>query len=217
MLRKILDGVSAGLMIVIGCSVYLACEDKVVGAVLFAVALLTICYKGLSLFTGKGGFIPEKYGKEEVSTLLLGLLGNAIATCALGYLIGLALPNLQATAKVAYEAKLTQEWWQTFIRAIFCGVLMYVAVSVYRENKSVVGILFAVPVFILSGFEHSIADMGYFGISGQVSFDAFIFILIVIVGNAVGGMLLPILQGKLKIGRAKVDVDNKEKANEETR
>ena len=215
MLRKILDGVSAGLMITIGCSVYLACVNKVVGAVLFAVALLTICYKGLSLFTGKVGYIPEKHGKEEVSALLLGLLGNAIATCALGYLVGLALPNLQASAQVLYESKLTQEWWQTFIRAIFCGVLMYVAVSVYRENKTIVGILFAVPVFILSGFEHSIANMAYFGISAQVSFDAFLFILIVIAGNAVGGMLLPILQGKLSIGKKK-NCDGKEITNEKS-
>ena len=215
MLRKILDGVSAGLMITIGCSVYLACVSKVVGAVLFAVALLTICYKGLSLFTGKVGYIPEKHGKEEVSALLLGLLGNAIATCALGYLVGLALPNLQASAQVLYESKLTQEWWQTFIRAIFCGVLMYVAVSVYRENKTIVGILFAVPVFILSGFEHSIANMAYFGISAQVSFDAFLFILIVIAGNAVGGMLLPVLQGKLSIGKKK-NCDGKEIANEKS-
>ena len=43
-------------------------------------ALLCICLKGYSLFTGKVGFIPEKHGKEEFSVLLLGLLGNAIGT-----------------------------------------------------------------------------------------------------------------------------------------
>ena len=80
---------------------------------------------------------------------------------------------------------------------------MYVAVSIYKENKSLSGIFFAVPVFILAGFEHSIADMCYFAISGKVSLDAFLFILIVILGNALGGMLLPILQGKLKIAEKK--------------
>lgn len=201
MLRKFLDGVSAGLMITIGCAVYLACENKYVGAVLFAVALLTICFKGLSLFTGKVGYIPENHTKDAVSTLLLGLLGNAVATIGFGFLIGFAMPSLKEAAIGLYNAKLTQELWQTLVRALFCGVLMYVAVSIYRENKSIAGIVFAVPVFILSGFEHSIADMCYFAISMQVSFEAFLFIVVVILGNALGGMLLPILQGKMDTGR----------------
>ena len=199
MLKKITDGIAAGLMIVIGCAVYLACESKVVGAVLFAVALLTICIKGFSLFTGKVGYLPESHKKEDVSTLLLGLLGNAIATCGIGYILGLAMPNLQAAAVNSYNMKLAQEWYQTLVRAIFCGVLMYVAVSIYKESGHLSGIFFAVPTFILSGFEHSIANMGYFGISGQVSLQAFLYIVIVIVGNAIGGVLLPLITGKLKI------------------
>ncbi len=211
MLKKIADGIAAGLMIIIGCAVYLACENKVVGAIFFSVALLTICYKGYSLFTGKVGFLPEKHGKEDVSVLLLGLLGNATATCALGYLLGLAMPNLREAAVNSYNAKLAQEWYQTLVRAAFCGVLMYVAVSVFKENKSVVGIIFAVPVFILSGFEHSIADMGYFAISGQASAKAFLFIVNVLIGNSIGGVALPLVTGKLKIERKKTtgsDNDN---------
>lgn len=198
MLKKLADGIAAGLMIVIGCAVYLSCESKVVGAVFFSVALLTICYKGFSLFTGKVGYLPESHSKEDVSVLLLGLLGNAIATCAAGYVLGLAIPSLKEAAEKLYEAKTSQSFLSTFVRAAFCGVLMYVAVSVYKENKSVLGILFAVPVFILSGFEHSIADMGYFAASGRASLKAFGFIVTVLIGNAAGGVLLPLLSGKLK-------------------
>lgn len=210
MLKKIMDGIAAGIMISIGCAVYLACSAKgelgtYVGAVFFAVALLTICIKGYSLFTGKVGYIPENHSKDAVSTLLLGLFGNAIATCLFGYLLSLAIPNMGERANVICTAKLTQEFWQTFIRAIFCGVLMYVAVSIYREGEhgKMSGIFFAVPAFILSGFEHSIANMCYFGASGIVSFEAFLYIVIVILGNAVGGMLLPLVNGKLKINGRK--------------
>jgi len=206
MLRKILDGVSAGLMISIGCAVYLACEVKFVGAIFFAVALLTICFKGYSLFTGKVGYMIEKHGKEQWSVLLLGLLGNAIATCLFGYVLGLAIPSLTQSAVVLFDAKMTQELYQTFIRAIFCGVLMYVAVSIYRDNKSLSGIFFAVPVFILSGFEHSIANMCYFAISHVASFDAFIYIIVVILGNALGGILLPLLS----LNKSKEKKENKE-------
>ncbi len=211
MLKKIAEGIAAGLMIVIGCAVYLACQNKVVGAVLFSVALLIICYKGYSLYTGKIGYLPEKHTKEDLSVLFLGLFGNVVATCGIGYLLGCAMPELREAAVVSYEVKLSQEWYETFVRAVFCGVLMYVAVSVYKENKSIAGILFAVPVFVLSGFEHSIADMGYFGISGEVSLKAFGFIVTVILGNSVGGMLLPLITGKLKIKKENVaESENKD-------
>ena len=103
MLRKVLSGVCAGLLITIGGSVYLACDDRYAGAVLFSVALLCICLKGYSLFTGKVGFMPEKHGKEEWSPLLLGLLGNLLGTVLGGLLIRCALPGLGAAAEAAYR------------------------------------------------------------------------------------------------------------------
>ncbi len=200
MLKKCLSGVSAGVLISLGGSVFLACGanqsyDKYVGAVMFSVALLCICLKGYALFTGKIGFIPEKHGKEEFSVLLLGLLGNLIGTAACGYLVRFGLPALGDAALALCQGKFVQTAGQTFVRALFCGVLMYLAVSIYRDQKKVIGILFCIPVFILSGFEHSIADMFYFAASGIVSLQAFTFIWIVILGNAVGGMLLPVLNG----------------------
>ena len=195
MLRKTLSGVCAGVMIAIGGSVYLACENRVVGAVLFSVALLTICFRGYSLYTGRIGFIPEKHDRDTVSALFFGLLGNLAATIACGFLIRLAVPGLGAAAEALCGGKLVQSGLQTFIRGVFCGVLMYVAVSVYRDGKNIVGILFGIPVFILSGFEHSIADMFYFAAAGDLSARAFLFVLPVILGNSLGAMLLPVMSG----------------------
>ena len=138
--------------------------------------------------------MPEKHGREEFSVLLLGLLGNAIGTILGGYLIRAGLPALGDAAQQLCEAKLLQLPGQTFVRALFCGILMYLAVSIYRDQKNVIGILFCIPVFILSGFEHSIADIFYFAASGIVSMKAFGFLWMVILGNSVGGMLLPALQ-----------------------
>ena len=193
MLKKVLSGVQAGVIIGIGGAVFLACDNKYVGAALFTVALLTICIKGYSLYTGKIGFIPEKHDKEAFSVLLLGLLGNAVATILCGYLIRFGLPNLGDTALALCEKKLDQTFVQTLIRGFFCGVLMYVAVSVWRDHKKIVGILFCIPVFILAGFEHSIADIFYFAASGIVSLRAFAFLWTVILGNTLGGMILPVL------------------------
>lgn len=192
-MSKILSGISAGILISIGGSVFLACDNKYVGAVMFSVALLCICLKGYSLYTGKIGFIPEKHDKEAFSVLLLGLLGNLIGTVACGYAIRYALPALGETAEKICTLKLEQALPQTLIRGLFCGVLMYLAVSIFRDRQKVIGILFCIPVFILAGFEHSVADMFYFAASGIVSLKAFVFIMMVVLGNTIGGMLLPVL------------------------
>ncbi len=200
-LKDFLDGISAGILICIGCSVYLSCVglgQKVAGAILFSVALLCICYKGFNLFTGKVGYMAETHDKSAFSTLLLGLFGNAVATIGIGFALSYALPELYAIAAPIVNAKLTQEWWQTLIRAIFCGILMYLAVNVYKEKKTPAAIFLCIPVFILSGFEHSIANMVYFAMGRVVSLDGLLYLLIVIVGNAIGGMLLPLLNVKSK-------------------
>lgn len=193
MLKKLLSGVSAGILISIGGAVFLACENRYVGAVFFSVALLCICMKGYSLFTGKIGFIPEKHDGEAWSVLLWGLLGNFIATMLCGLAIRYAVPASGDVAETICAAKLTQAIPQTFLRACFCGVLMYLAVSIYRDQKTPLAILFCIPVFILSGFEHSIADMFYFAASGAPSGTAALFLVNVLLGNSVGGMLLPCL------------------------
>ena len=193
-IRNTVNGILAGIMISIGCSVYLACENKVAGAILFSVALLTICYQGYSLYTGKIGFIVNSHTKKDFEVLLTGVLGNVIAMTLCGLALGAAVPVLSANAAVSVAAKLAQPLWSALIRAVFCGVLMYIAVLLFKEKGTTLGIFFCVPVFILAGFEHSIANMGYFAIAGEISFEAFIYIWVVILGNTVGGMLFPLLK-----------------------
>jgi formate/nitrite transporter FocA (FNT family) len=194
MLKKIADGILAGIMVSIGGGVFLGCENKYVGAIMFCIALVCICNDGYSLFTGKVGYIVESHKKEDFSVLLTGLLGNAIATCFIGMALAYAVPGFGAKALMLCSAKLEQEFFQTLIRAIFCGILMYLAVCLFKEHKTPLGIFFCVPVFILSGYEHSIANMFYFGASGIKSLEAFAYIWVVILGNSIGGMLFPLLK-----------------------
>ena len=70
---------------------------------------------------------------------------------------------------------------------------MYLAVSIYKEKSSAAAILLCVPAFILCGFEHSVADMFYFGAAGVFSGGAALFIATVVAGNTLGGMLLPLM------------------------
>ena len=190
-MKKIMSGFSAGVLISIGGAVYLACDNKYCGAVLFSVALLCICIKGYFLFTGKVGYLAEKCGKEDVSIVLSALAGNFCATVICGLLIRYALPASAATAEAMAVSKLAQTFPQTLIRSFFCGVLMYLAVSIYRDKNTIAGIVFCVPVFILAGFEHSIADMFYLAAAGAFTLPALGFIVTVLIGNSLGGLLLP--------------------------
>jgi len=190
MIKNTIEGILAGIMIAIGGSVYVACADKVVGAIFFSVALLTICMKGYSLFTGKVGYLPLSHTKSDVSALLFGLLGNFIATLLCGILVAVALPNLHSAAEGIAAAKLSQSALQTLVRGFFCGVLMYAAVSIFRENKSSLGVFFCVPTFILAGFEHSIADMFYLSLGYSFTLKSLVFILLVVIGNSLGAITM---------------------------
>ena len=195
MLRgSLIDGVLAGAMVSIGGAVLLSCDNKVVGAVLFCIALLSICWFGFNLYTGKVGFLLADHSGAALTQAFLGLLGNALGTLLFGLMIAAALPPLREAALAACEKRLMQLPWQTLLRGFFCGMLMYTAVWVYRERKTPLGILFCIPVFILSGFEHSIADMFYFALAGLFRLQSLWFLLLVVLGNSLGGLFIPFLQ-----------------------
>ena len=192
-MRKLCPAVSAGILIAIGGCVFLACDNRYIGAALFAVALLGICSKGYALFTGKVGYLVSDHSAGALFSLGLSLLCNALATIPLGLVIHSAMPHLGEAALAICTAKLTQTPSGTLVRAVFCGILMYLAVSIYREKNTIAGIVYCVPVFILAGFEHSIANMFYFGAAGLLDLPVLAYLALVILGNALGGMLLPLL------------------------
>lgn len=194
MIKSFTGGISAGVLISIGGCVYLSCENRYIGAVLFSVALLCICMKGYVLFTGKVGYTVEGHKKSDLISLFSGLAGNAVSTAVCALAAGYAIPATAAAAETLCAAKLEQSVGQTLIRAFFCGILMYLAVSIYKEKDTVAGILFCVPVFILSGFEHSIANMFYFAEAKLFDSTAALYIVIVLIGNSLGGIFLPVLK-----------------------
>lgn len=185
--------VAAGLMIGVGGTVFLSCENKTVGAFFFSIALFTICALGLNLFTGKIGYIIETRNKPNCAVIWLGdLIGCALAAAA----IRVAKPALAEKAHTMVEGKLALPWYSVLLLGFFCGILMYVAVENYKNNPhgsaKVAGILLCVTVFILCGFEHSIADMFYCILavaSPAEALRSFAFLLLVTLANAAGSMV----------------------------
>jgi len=192
--------VLSGFMIGIGGTVYLNCSNKIVGAFLFTIGLITICEFGFNLYTGKVGYtlINGQKWADKLKFLGIVILGNYVGTMIYGLAYGAARPELRETAGELCTKKLEQNPLTVFLLAICCGILMFIAVDAYRKNAGnvakYVAILIGIPTFILSGFEHSIADMVYFAfapLSVNFQLKTFGFLLVVLIGNGLGGVLIP--------------------------
>lgn len=208
-IARALRGVQAGILISIGGAVYLTCygedlADRTVGAVFFSVALLCICKMGYLLYTGKIGYMVERHDGEAFAVLLWGLFGNIVSTALMGAVIRAAIPNAGDTSAVICAVKLAQSPLQTLVCGALCGVLMYLAVSIYRNSGGGEGIVFCVPAFILAGFEHSIADAFYFAAAGM-TFEprAWGYLAVTLIGNTVGALVLPLTDAACRAERKK--------------
>lgn len=198
--QDFVKAVLSGFMIGIGGTVYLSCENNIVGAFLFTIGLITICEFGFNLYTGKVGYTLVNGGKwtEKLSFLGIVILGNYVGTMLYGLAFGAGKEKLREKAGGICAAKLEQNLPMVFLLAICCGLLMFVAVDAYKKNAGsvakYVAILIGIPTFILSGFEHSIADMVYFALAPlSVNFQpkTYVFLLVVLIGNGIGGVLIP--------------------------
>ena len=194
-LRTFLPAVLAGICIGIGGTVYLSLENKIVGSILFAVGLYTICINGLNLFTGKVGYLVNNRPAYLLDLLLI-WLGNLVGTALTAALLlctRISLGNVLPTVEAMCQTKLADGFLSLFILGIFCGALMFIAVDGYKKVNNPLIMVFCVSVFILCGFEHCIADMFYFTLARVWSVDTLLRTVVITLGNAVGGMALPLL------------------------
>ena len=129
----------------------------IAGAVLFAFGLITVvCYK-LKLYTGTAGFIV----KGEAGKLLILLLGNIGGCLMVAWLARVSPMDVQGAAQKILAGRLSIGPVRAGLLAIGCGFLMTTAVTFARRGQWL-PLLFAVPMFILCGFPHCIADAFYY-------------------------------------------------------
>ena len=127
------------------------------GAVLFSFGLLTVVGYKLKLYTGTAGFIM----KNEVGSLFMILLGN-IAGCFIASLLARVTPlEIQDAAQRILELRLRTGALRCGLLGIGCGFIMTTAVQFARQ-KQYLPLLFGVPLFIICGFTHCVADAFYY-------------------------------------------------------
>ena len=197
LLSDALLGFLAGLVITLGATAYLSLESTMAGALMFTVGLFAICSFGWNLFTGKVCYSFGK-GPRYIGFLAVVWISNFAGAAAGGALIRLTrLEGVVARAQAVAATKLDDGLLSVFVLAIFCNVLIYIAVEGYRSIENSLGrylaVFFGVTVFVVCGFEHCVANMYYFTAAGVWSGEAIVFILVNTLGNALGGLLVPAL------------------------
>ena len=195
-MKYLINSIEAGIMIGVGGTIFLSLDNKILGATFFAIGLFMIVVNSYNLYTGKVGYILDNKPKYLIEVLVT-VIGNFIGTFLTGTLLKFTriYPLIHNKAYTICKIKTDDKIISIFILSIFCGMLMYLAVNGYKTLKDqlakYISVFLCVIVFILSGFEHSIANMYYFTLAGWDK-KAFIYLLIMILGNLVGSLIIPI-------------------------
>ena len=196
--KVFLSAILAGLCVGYGGIVFLSLENKVIGAAAFTVGLFVICTFGFHLFTGKVCYVLQN-DRDYAIDLPVIWLGNLIGT---GLTAGIAsltriAPAVREKAISLCQIKLNDSLFSLFLLGILCNILIYIAVDGYKSNPHELGkylsLFFGVMIFILCGTEHCVADMFYFWMAGLWSGRAILSVLVITLGNAVGGVLFATL------------------------
>ena len=192
MFKLIRSSILAGMAIGCGGYGFLASGiqsetyGQLFGAILFSFGLITVVAYKLALYTGTAGFIR----KNEVGNLFVILGGNIIGCIVMGLLSRLSPLDMQDAAQNVLSLRLERGPLRCGLLGIPCGFMMTTAVT-FARKQHYIPLLLAVPLFIVCGFTHCIADAFYYScvpfefIKDHALQTLFVYISIVL-GNLVG-------------------------------
>lgn len=193
-INDFLAAIFGGLSISIGCLAYLKTNGGVVGSFLFSIGLFMILGFGFNLFTSKVSLCFELKKKSFVMLPIV-WFGNLLGCLTVGLLIQLTRLNaVQEFCKTVVATKLSENIFSSFFLAILCNLLIYFAVYGYKNLDNVgkyVSVFLGVGIFVFCGFEHCVADMFFFTFANAWSWKAIGYIVVITLGNLVGGLLIP--------------------------
>lgn len=181
----------AGMLIGLGCCMYVTISDKIIGAICFSLGLLAIRLFRLDLYTGKTQFFLKKNSPYKPMKIFWIFINNILGVNLIFVLAGLLAPDILINAQKVGLIKDAIPIGTLIFNSIMCGALMTIAK--YKLTPFWVSTL-AVAAFILAGFNHSIADYFYFMTLGH-GLTSLLKILIIAAGNLVGGRIAAMFEG----------------------
>lgn len=199
MTKLIRSSILAGICIGCGGFGYLASGlqaeafGPLFGSILFSFGLMTVVSYKLSLYTGTAGFIK----KNEVGILFLILAGNIAGCILMGLLSRLSPLDVQTAAENVLKLRLDRGPLRCGLLGIPCGFMMTTAVT-FARRQQYLPLLLAVPLFIVCGFTHCVADAFYyscvpFGFIAEHALSTFMVYISIVLGNLIGCNLYRII------------------------
>jgi formate/nitrite transporter len=183
-LKICLLGIMAGAFIAFGAEASSAASysisstglAKTLAGVIFPIGLMMIVIVGGHLFTSSCMNITAVFDKKinyrsTITNITLVYITNFVGAILIAYAIS-ACGELNYssgalggyTIKIA-AAKLSLDYKTAIVSGILCNILVCLAVVMASAAKDIIGKIFAIffPIFlfIISGFEHSVANMYY--------------------------------------------------------
>ena len=153
-MNEVFKSILAGISIGIAGYVNLNVGGGVLGAVLFAFGLLAVVSQGFMLYTGMAHKIWKSGHHRLLGILALNFLGCLLVALAV------SKGTVTESAEAIIASRLGSGALRCGILSIGCGFIMTTAVrGAYQGNWW--PLLFGVPVFILCGFPHCVADAFY--------------------------------------------------------
>lgn len=156
---------------------------RLVGACVFPAGMAMVLVAGSELFTGNNLIIIPLLEKKITAAAMLknwlvvfigNFLGASFVAAAVVYAGVPQLYDGVLSEKMVAAAcfRVNQSFGEAFVRGVLCNILVCIAVWAAFAAKKVSGKLlmsfWPVMLFVLCGFEHSIADI-YFGVAGLLA------------------------------------------------
>lgn len=213
-----LGGVGATTVAV---SIPYASVGKFVGACVFPGGLTMVLLAGSELFTGNTLLVIPLLEKEVSAAGVLknwvvvyigNIVGGFLVAAGIVYSHQVSLFGNQMAVSVisTAAAKCTLTFGDALIRGIFCNFLVCIAVWISFAAKDVAGkiagLFFPIMIFVLCGFEHSVANMYYISAGifakgipayAQAATEAGVDMSVITWGNFFGTNLLPVTIGNI--------------------
>lgn len=211
-----LKAILAGICIALCTALYVVVQtyaNRFWAGLVFPMGMLIICNFGYFLYTGKVCYLFDHLKKTENLhywlQVLIGLIGNLVGTIAMGLILSYIFNNVEAfkgengvvTTIVEYansmvDFKLSRGLPMAFVLGFVCNILIYFATEGFAriENAFVKHLVVyaTISAFVLLGLEHVVATTFYLAFARVCTLDAVLFVLMVTIGNAVGGTFIPL-------------------------
>lgn len=180
---------------------------KFAGAAVFPVGLILVVVAGAELFTGNNLMTLAVMNKKITLTQMFRNWGvvwisNLIGSVLLALIVfyGDVLGGDAGTKAIAIaESKASLDIMTLIFRGILCNIIVVLAVWIATSAQDVISKLFAcwfpIMLFVLCGFEHSVANMFFIPmgmlLGAKVTMASLIKNLVfVTIGNIIGGAII---------------------------